>query len=155
MKKIYWLFLSLFLILIIFIISFLYYKSFQNISFEQIGVYNTNEENLNGETYWFTLREPEGFFDITTLDNLGVDYSNVYFDYSKYTYVVTVGYELSSLSYSYSEMKNRKFIIFPKQFVGFVELKPQKNDNVYIYRIKKMDIDSDVHEPNRGVSFAE
>ena len=50
-------------------------------------------------------------------------------------------------------MKNRKFIFIPKQFIGKVELKKDFSNRVYIYKIKKMDIDCDYHDRSKNVEF--
>ena len=90
---------------------------------------------------------------------LGIIYAvknndDIVFDYDHYTYIVTIGHELINIEYSRSDMKNRIYGIFPKQYVGHVTLKEDLTDKVYIYRIKKMDIDCDYHEPNRSVTFS-
>ena len=127
----------------------------KDLSFEKVGEfpYTCNSEINDSELVWFTLRDEKfnGFFSDDILDNYKVEYSE--FDYSKYTYVICVGHELKSISYSNSETKNRKLLIFPKQFVGIVSLSEEKSCNLYIYRIPKMDIDCDYHNRSRLVSF--
>ena len=50
-------------------------------------------------------------------------------------------------------MKNRVMVIFPKQYIGKVVLCEEDTGKVYIYRVKKMDIDCDYHEREKNVSF--
>lgn len=114
----------------------------------------------DNDIYWFTLRNEEynGFYGIEMLENLSSnidDVDNINFDYDNYTYVITVGHELKSISYSYSDMKNRKFLFIPKQFVGNVVLDSKATDKLYIYKIKKMDIDCDYHDKKVGVNFSD
>lgn len=117
------------------------------------------DSDVNEDIYWFTLRSESysPFFEKSYLENIIADkteISDLKLDYDKYTYVVTVGHKLKSLSYSYSSMKNRVFGFIPKQFVGIVDLSSQHTDKVYIYRIKKMDIDCDYHDRESNVTFS-
>lgn len=135
-----------------------------NLKFEYVGTLSgnstyTSDNSSSLFTSWFTIRDQSynGFYDEGQLDFMVKskdDLKNYDFDYDNYTYVVTVGHELKKISYSYSQMKNRKFLFIPKQFVGNVILDKNNTDNIYIYRIKKMDIDYDYHDRNRGVSFS-
>ena len=147
---------TLFMILLLLIggIGLFKLNFFKEIKFETVGSYDCNKDYFE-DLAWFTLRDASynGFFPPETLDSLGVVDHNISFDYDNYTYVVTVRHELSKISYSYSQTKNRKLIIIPKQFVGNVELKKGITNKVFIYRIKKMDIDCDYHETSRGVSY--
>lgn len=130
--------------------------NYKNINFEEVYQCSIDiNSKVFNETYWFSIRDDSynGFFDVQYLDKIGVNYSHLDFDYSKYTYVITIGYELSKISYSYHDMKNRKFIFIPKQFIGKVELKKDFSNRVYIYKIKKMDIDCDYHDRSKNVEF--
>ena len=143
--------LLIILIFIIFIFNF-------NIKYEYVATFSGNISSENSLS-WFTLRDEKyhGFFDETRLENLlktKEKLNNYDFNYEKYTYVITVGHELKQISYSFSQMKNRKFLFMPKQFVGNVELTKEYTDKIYVYRIKKMDIDCDYHNRERGVSFS-
>lgn len=130
--------------------------NYRNINFDEVYQcdIDANTEIFN-KTYWFSIRDNSynGFFDIGYLDKIGVDCSKLDFDYSKYTYIITIGYELSDISYSYHDMKNRKLIFIPKQFIGKVKLKKEFDNKVYIYKIKKMDIDCDYHNRSKNVEF--
>ena len=143
--------LLIILIFIIFIFNF-------NIKYEYVATFSGNISSENSLS-WFTLRDEKyhGFFDETRLENLlktKEKLNNYDFNYEKYTYVITVGHELKQISYSFSQMKNRKLLFMPKQFVGNVELTKEYTDKIYVYRIKKMDIDCDYHNRERGVSFS-
>jgi hypothetical protein len=132
--------------------------TYTEIPYEKVTQYefSLDDDNIN-YTFWFTIRDElfNGWFTNDYLTNMGIDISNIEFDYNKYTYVITIGYELHRISYSYSDMKNRKFGFVPKQFVGKVELQRELKNIVYIYRIKRMDIDCDYHERNRNVFFVD
>lgn len=137
------------------VVSRYFNPNYKNIPFEKIAESEVKLTLNSQQLLWFTLRDESfnGFFDISMLDMLGVDYSDIEIDYNKHTYVVTIGYELTDLSYSYSEMKNRKLVIFPKQFIGKVELKDEFNEMIYIYKIERLDIDCDYHDRAKNVSF--
>lgn len=107
------------------------------------------------ELAWFSLRDEKysGFFDIEKLTEYGADTSDLSFDFSHYTYIVTCGHELRSIKYSLSQTKNRRFLFIPKQFVGIVELQYDPSPYVYIYRVKKLDIDCDYHERSKNVYY--
>ena len=62
--------------------------------------------------------------------------------------------KLKSIKYSYSVSKNRKFLFFPKQLIGQVTLDKNMIDKIFIYRIEKMDIDCDFHNPQAYVSYS-
>lgn len=141
----------IFIGLTIFIYKIEFKLTFEQI--EQISI-STDSNHKNG-LVWFTLRDEKynGFFSEGILVNYGVSPDEINMDFSNYTYVVTVGHKLESIGYSYSQMKNRKFIFVPKQFVGIVNLQYEYSPNLYIYRIKKMDIDCDYHEPNKNIFY--
>lgn len=134
----------------------IYLRTFKSIEFEQVCEKQATFERSR-HILWFTLRSSEysGFYSEESLDTLGVEnYEDIAFDYDRYTYIVTIGHELISIEYSRSDMKNRIYGIFGKQYVGHVTLKEEATDKVYIYKIKKMDIDCDYHEPERDVIFS-
>lgn len=133
----------------------LYHHDFE-IQFEKVGEFDIVEKPINGGlgAFWIALRSPayNGFFSNDILkNNFNIEFNE--FDFNKYTYIVTSGYELKQISYSYDTMKNRKFIAIPKQFIGKVVLWDEYKDKIYIYKIPKMDIDCDFHERNREVYF--
>ena len=130
-------------------------RIFTAIDFERVCEKDYKPTKNFSTHLWFTLRSPEysGFFPEESLDTLGVDYNDIPFDYNRYTYIITIGHELLDIKYSRSDMKNRIYGIFGKQYVGHVTLKEETTDKVYIYRIPKMDIDCDYHEPQRAVTF--
>lgn len=109
----------------------------------------------DSELAWFSLRDEKysGFFDIEKLTEYGADASDLNLDFSHYTYIVTCGHELRSIKYSLSQTKNRRFLFIPKQFVGIVELQYDPSPYVYIYRVKKLDIDCDYHERSKNVYY--
>lgn len=109
-----------------------------------------------GDLSWFSLRSPEfgGFFDAERLfAQYGIDESLLQFDFEQYTYVITIGHSLHKIEYSFSEMKNRKWIVVPKQFIGIVTLNKTFENKIYVYAIPKMDIDCDYHMRSRNITF--
>jgi hypothetical protein len=109
----------------------------------------------DSELAWFSLRDEKysGFFTLEKLTEYGVDASDLNLDFSHYTYIVTCGHELRSIKYSLSLTKNRRFLFIPKQFVGIIELQYDPSPYVYIYRVKKLDIDCDYHERSKNVYY--
>ena len=134
----------------------IYTRTFKGIDFEQVCEKDYKPTKNFSTHLWLTLRSSEysGFYSEGVLDTLGVDYNDIIFDYDRYTYIITIGHELLDIKYSRSDMKNRIYGIFGKQYVGHVTLKEETTDKVYIYRIPKMDIDCDYHEPKRAVTFS-
>ena len=53
----------------------------------------------------------------------------------------------------YSKSKKATSLYTSDLNMGHVTLKEETTDKVYIYRIPKMDIDCDYHEPQRAVTF--
>ena len=120
----------------------IYSRAFKSIEFEQVYEKDADFEIKKREVggWWFTLRSSEyhGVYGEGSLNTLGVkNNDDIVFDYDHYTYIVTIGHELINIEYSRSDMKNRIYGIFPKQYVGHVTLKEDLTDKVYIYRIKK------------------
>ena len=109
----------------------------------------------DSEPAWFSLRDEKysGFFTLEKLTEYGAESSDLSLDFSHYTYIVTCGHELRSIKYSLSQTKNRRFLFIPKRFVGIVELQYDPSPYVYIYRVKRLDIDCDYHEMSKNVSY--
>ena len=123
------------------------------LEFEFVDVIeNVKADDLNYR-YWFTLRDEKysGFVEASILDEY--EYDTSIFDFDNYTYVITLGHELKKIEYNFAYMKNRIYIVFPKQFIGKVTLNSVKTNDIYIYKIRKMDIDYDYHDPSKRVVF--
>ncbi len=153
-KKKFVFFMFLLLLMWCFFVSAvcIYHMNF-DISFECIGAFDVTEYPENGcSTGWLSLRHPDynGFYSDEILNQYRIDMD---LEYDKYTYIITFGYELKQISYSYDTVKNRKILFIPKQFIGKVILLDEFKDKLYIYKIPKMDIDCDIHERNREVYF--
>lgn len=150
--------IALLILSVIIIGRIFFYSQKYTLGFEKVTEIDRIPDD--NDLYWFTLRHEEynGFYDVEMLENLSSnigDVDNIDFDYDNYTYVITIGHELKSISYSYSDVKNRKFLFIPKQFVGNVVLDSKETDKLYIYKIKKMDIDCDYHDRDVGVNFSD
>ncbi len=146
--------LFLFIFLIVINLIQLYFHDF-NIKFEMVYesdnlVNLTNEISPNYDgTTWFTLRNKsyDGFYSEEYLKEFDIDFKQ--FNYDKYTYIVTVGHTMKSISYSYDTMKNRKLLVLPKEFIGKIVLNDKFENKVFIYKIKRIDLDCDYHQKNR------
>ena len=106
--------------------------------------------------FWHTIRDEKfhPFYGLEILQKADLP-SDVTIDTQKYTYVVTYGRQLKQIQYRYLDMKNRTLFLLPKQFVGRVLLGKETTEKIYIYRIRKMDIDCDYHNHNRNVFIEE
>lgn len=132
-------------LLIIFNILLLYRHYFQ-ISFEE--VYKESYPISEDTIIWQSTRTVS--LDDTNYTNkeiFSVNFED--YDLQKYTYIVSYGHELIDITYSFSEMKNSNGLIFIPKTI----FKSEKNDVIYIYRIKKMNVDYDIHNSDRNVYF--
>jgi len=149
--------LATILVVVLAILSVLTFNKKWDIQFVEIASYDTgNALPHEDPLVWFTLRHDryKGFFSISQLENYGVETQDMYFDYDNYTYIFTIGHELKSIEYSYSIFKNRRFIVFPKEAIGIVTLDETLVERVFVYRIKRMDIDCDYHDRRAYVTFS-
>ncbi|HAY73691.1 MAG TPA: hypothetical protein DCY31_07630 [Ruminococcaceae bacterium] len=95
------------------------------------------------DLYWFTVSDfDNGLIDTSPeqLKKLGIDPSDLELDTSKYTYIVTLGYDLVSLKTSFWHCSLRKEFppLMPKEYIGITTLK--KSDKIKIYRIRKTNV---------------
>jgi len=140
-------------IIVIITITAIVYKSFYNIKFEKIGEFEMKESYINNKTfYWFTIRHPEfdGFLSEDALNSIS-EKINIDFDFDNYTYIFVCGHELKKIEYSYSFVKDRQLIFFAKTFIGQVTLSKETTNKIYVYKIRKTNIDCDYHERSRGI----
>lgn len=125
---------------------YLVYNHYFELDFIKVTDYTSDFKTSKSQNlYWFSLSNG-GCFTKETLDRYGVDL-DFEPDYSKYTYIVTVGYKLNDISYSLNARKNHV------QFIGKVILDDEFTNKIYIYRVKRMNIDCDYHERDRNVYF--
>ena len=124
-----------------------------SIPFEYVAKYKA--EDIEKMPIWFSVRDKKysGFFDEELLSEHCVGYRKDELDLENYTYIVTCGHKLKEISYSFCETKNRKLLFIPKQYVGRVILYYEENSYIYIYKVKKIDIDCDYHDRNKNVYF--
>lgn len=145
---------TLFAILLFLLVSLTYYHRF-NIKFESITSVKVSDSFINNGAwpYWFTIRN-NGWYTTDVLQELIQDSEDIIFDLNHYTYVITCGYKMEKLEYSFSNMKNRrKYIPIPKQYIGEICLNKNYDGMIHFYRIKKIDIDHDYHLPESGVHW--
>ena len=106
---------------------------------------------------WFSLRHNDycGSFSADFLKIYEAEADDIAFDFDNYTYIFTIGHELVNIEYSYSQFKNRRLLFFPEQLVGIVTLDENLVDMVFVYRVKRMNIDLDYHSPRVNVYFTD
>ena len=98
-------------------------------------------EHEYSKTLWWFRVFPEG--DYFADEQFDLDFEN-------YAYIVTVGHELSRLRVSFSA---RRQTSPPREFHGIVTLQDEPTDNIYIYRIRKWNIEHNFKMPSSYVSF--
>lgn len=110
--------------------------------FTEVYSNSSNGTIKENSPYWICLKDPDynGFFSTGFLDQYNVDFND--WDFEHYTYIVTFGYEMKSIEYSFSDCKNWDFSIFPHNYLGKITLDNNKTDIVHIYKLKKVDIES-------------
>lgn len=107
-------------------------------------------EEINSDTPWFTVVNEE-YAPLFGLGNLqgsyGVDVESVQsdFDLNNYSYVVCYGHELNRITYSYLNPKRRIGLI-PYELTAKATLSSEKQNYIYIYRIKKANIVCNYHD---------
>jgi len=123
-----------------------------SLEFTLIQTVPVAEKFYGDELKWFSVRDEkfQGFHGTGEEMLRGFTGKSFDLDIENYTYIVTIGHELESLKFSLSAIKNT---FPPKQFVGIITPKEERADLIYIYRIKKMDIDYDYHDPSGFVTF--
>jgi hypothetical protein len=104
-------------------------------------VYREKREDIKIMGRWYSIKDKKyrGFYSEENFPNYNFDCDN-------YTYIVTFGYELETISYSFSRMidKRKVSLGLPRQFVGEVVYEDVPTNYVYIYKVKKLNIDRDV-----------
>lgn len=135
----------------------------RNVSFELISETNYDADYNGGylsenAPAWFSLLDPNFESDLLgndfeMLDNAGIVYNSDTFDVERYSYIVTVGHKLKSLKYNFLKCNQRNEFLLPKQFIGYATLDKTQTDRIYIYRIKKMNINCDIHDWEGSADF--
>ena len=143
-------------LVVLFSLVFCCYYAYHEVQCEYVCSFKYDEALSLTDSYpWFTLRSEEydPWFSPSgeLFDNSPIDLAQL--DLDQYTYVVTVGRKLIKLEYSYSSMERRKYIVIPKEFVGRITLDSYLTNDIYIYRIPKMDIDCDLHNQTYNVFY--
>ena len=142
------------LILLVIVFCIYHLPIYREIKYEVVFEKDAKTDLSDAYLKWFTVRDGKynGFFDLEMLESyIGEEHEKL--DVVDYTYIVTVGRQLKSISYSYSQMKNRNSIGLPKQFIGKVVLSEEQTNKIYVYKVKKIDIDCDYHNPNINIIY--
>ena len=148
---------SVILVVVLIILTAWLFNKKWDIQFVEVASYDTGKALPHKDPLvWFSQRHDkyQGFFSIQELENYGIETQDMSFDLKNHTYIFTIGHELKSIEYSYSIFKKRRFIILPKQVIGIVTLDETLVNKVFVYRIRKMDIDCDYHDPKAYVTFS-
>ena len=150
-KKLY-ITLGILAVVIISLLLFVFIK--RNVEFEEIAriphVFTDGPEESYDSHAWFSIHSVE-FCELKEgdLKSYGTDIEET-FDLDSYTYVITRGYPLQKLQYSYTHLGF-------SAFVGQVTLKKPREDYLFIYRIKKRNVIYHMYKGiyGYGVTFVE
>lgn len=123
------------------------YKFTEVYSFDKPHEISEEMQNI----FWFSVSDYENGVISTSperLRDIGIDPSKLELDTSKYTYIVTIGYDLVSLktSFWHSTLREEFPPFMPKEYIGITLLK--KSDKIKIYRICKANVVYDYHGSN-------
>lgn len=140
------------IIALIIVVLFIYFHNFKP-EFTEVYSNSSNGTIKENSPYWICLKDPDynGFFSIGFLEQYNVDYDE--WDLEHYTYIVTFGYEMKNIEYSFSDCKNWNYSILPKNYLGKLTLTSEKTDIIHIYKIKKVDIESAFPDGPDNISF--
>ena len=118
-------------------------------------VYSTESKGTIKENtpYWICVKDPEyeGFFNVSYLDKYNVNYSE--WELDKYTYIITFGYEMTDVKYSYSKCLNWGYSFIPCHYLGKLTLREPQDDLIRIYRLRKVDIECAFPDGNDEITF--
>ena len=141
--------LIVFLIIVVIAVLVVLYHKTWNLDFEEEESFEYNhtaltQEDHNNTLKWFSLRHNsyQGANSIDTLKRYGVDVEGLHFDFDNYTYIFTVGHRLISIKHNYSIFDQRNVLLLPNRFVGIVTLNKQCEDKIFVYRIRRLNINS-------------
>ena len=103
-------------------------------------VKNDTIPQITSRPIWLSIRDEKycGFYDTEYFSDYGIDVDKL--DLNNYTYIVTFGYKLNSISYSPRKC-NYTSGLFLREYTGIVDLDDNFNFEIYVYQIKKMNID--------------
>lgn len=135
-KKIILIISSILLITLLFI----YFRN-NRLEFSEVYSESSCGTIRENSPYWICIKDNDlhGFFGVEYLDQYNVDYNE--WDLEHYTYIVTFGYEMKKIEYSYSDCRNWHFSIIPNNYLGKLTLSGEKTDMIHIYRTKRVDIE--------------
>ena len=128
-------------------ISILLYNMSYSLDFER--VYECEEPNksifMEGIS-WCTVTD-EKYQQFFSMDEIkkSINYD---FDTENYSYIVCHNHQLKKMTFKISNPKKRKFIVFPYEIVGNALLDKETDNKIYVYRIRKMNITIDYHNPD-------
>lgn len=118
-----------------------------SLSFNQVTTFDTGEEITNSDFAWISLISDEyaPMWNSEYISNkYGIEIED-YIDTENFSYIVTFGHELKSISYCYSDARTKYFGIIPKEKTGKVVLSNEQTSKIYLYQIKKIDIVHDYY----------
>lgn len=133
--------------LIVFGISILLYNMTYSLAFENVSECEEPNKNIFIEgILWYTVTDEkyQQFFSIDEIKK-SIHYD---FDTENYSYIVCRNHQLKKMTFKISNPKKRKFIFFPYEIVGNAVLDKEADNKIYVYRIRKMNITIDYHNPD-------
>ncbi len=88
---------------------------------------------------WFSIRAQKynPWHDCDFVQNMGVDCSE--WDFDKYTYIICRGYELKSIAFTPLKLNFKSDLQI--EYIGITEFDEVFSNCIYVYRIKRLNID--------------
>ena len=144
-KKLY---LCSILVFIVFSV-FHYFYAERFLDFSLLASCEVSESELEDEFAWISLIS-EDYDPMWTIEYIETKYvlSDEFrqcIDTKNYSYIVTFGHELKSLSYRNIDARTKYLGIFPNQRIGIVKLSIDRKPKIFIYQIKRMNIVNDYY----------
>lgn len=143
---------SCILVVSILLLFVLFYRF--DLDFKMVYSCTTDGKVKENTPKFICIKDPDynGFFDKDFLKQYNVSYSD--WDLNEHTYIITFGYELRKIEFSYSKCVKWDSII-PGNFQAFVTLSKVRTDKIYIYELKKIDLESAFPDGSDQIVFQE
>lgn len=99
------------------------------------------------------IKDPNynGFFDKDFLKQYDVVYTN--WNFENHTYIVTFGYELKRVSFTFSKCVDSKKSIIPANYQALVTLSKERNEKIHIYELDRIDLESSFPDGTDEIVF--
>ena len=92
--------------------------------------------------YWICIKDEKfnGFFSEEYLKQYNVDFDE--WDLDNHTYIVSFGYKIKKIEYSYYKYRHNHGSIRPLGYLPRVTVEGEKDNTIYIYELDKINLES-------------